>query len=394
MYSHVSIVYHIFAVINIAVLLWSGVMIARTKTDRGFWRYAWAAIIVYTLFMGLRFGRHIDYNGYAVTYRYMAKDLSYGDYEPLFRGIIYVFTSLGLHFQFFIIFCAFMLIYSMMFFLKDYKPAMPFMLLLFLWESTMAENLIRWYLAIAFFLIYVYFLRKGNPFLYLFGLAAIGCHFGTLILVLAVFFLSKVKIVPLPPYVWQILLIASVFLGTTEILSSLSPYISLLGIDERTAKYAEQYDDILAGEFGHVGMRERAGFITLARTIIGYSFPIWMISALIKDKIITPLDANCYLIGIVANPICKQVEILERFSSGFLLFALIVAGCSYWYVFKNAKNYNIIIRLFAALSLFCYAWPIFSGLFYRTEWWQMLFIWDAHGRESIPYGFYQGLLNK
>ena len=391
MYPHVRIVYVIFTVVTLAVFLWGGVKISRTKTDKGYWNYAWPVIIMYTLYIGLRFGRAIDYNGYAVSYSHMARDLSYNDYEPLFRAIVFILTSLGLHFQVFIVFCAFMLIYAMMHFLKDYKPAMPYMLILFLWEGTAAENLIRWYLAVAFLLIFVYFLRKGNPLLYIFALAAIGCHYGTLILVLALYLLNRVKLVPLPPYVWQILLIASVFFGTTEIFSFISPYISFLGIDERTTKYVNQYDDIVEGEFGTLGIRERGSTISLLRAIIAYSFPIWMIATLIKEKVITHLDANCYLIGIVANPICSQVEILERFSGGLLLFSIIVSGCAYWYVFKNAKKYSNLWVCFAAASLFCYAEPIISGMFYKTEWWQMLYIWDANGRETIPYGYYQGL---
>ena len=392
MYSHVRIVYIIFTLVTLAVLLWSGVKMSRTKTDKGYWHFAWPAIIMYTLYMGLRFGRNIDYNDYAVTYSNMAHDLSYNNMEPLFRAIVFVLTSLGLHFQFFILFCAFILIYAVMHFLKDYKPAMPYMLILFMWEGRTADNFIRWYIAVAFLLIFIYFLRKGNPLLYVFALAAIGCHYGIFILVLALYLLNKVKIVPLPAFVWQILLIASVFLGKVGVLSFISPYISFLGIDERTSGYVARYDDIVAGDFGRMGIHDSQPTTYLLRLIIAYSFPIWMIATLIKEKVITHLDANCYLIGIVAHPICNQVEILGRFSQGFLLFSVIVSGCAYWYVFKNARRYNNMWVCFAAVSLFCFAGAIlYQHLFLKTGWWEMLYIWDAHGRETIPFDYYQGL---
>ena len=389
MYSHVKIVYAIIWVLNIVVMLYSGVKMSKTKTDKAYWNCALPAIIMYMVFMGLRFGRLIDYNLYANTYAKIGLDFASDDHELLFKIICYAMNMVGLPYQAFILFCSFMIIFTALYFLKEYRPAMPYMLLAFLLEASMVENFVRWYLAVSFLLMYLYYLRRGKKVCFIFAVAAVMVHVGMLFLVFAFFFINKVKIVPFPPIVWQGLLIASEFFGSRMIFAFLAPYVGLLGIDERSAGYADQFVDIINGDFGGMGVISRRSIFTSIRITLGYSFPIYMISYLVKEKIIRPIDANSYLIGIVLSPICDQVEILGRFSGVFTLFATIVSGSAFYYYFKRRRLFKSFYFPFAVLSLFSFVWPLISGVTYRDDWWQMLFIWDAHGRDYLPVDYFK-----
>lgn len=389
MYPHAKIVYVLLSFLNIALMSLGAFNMAKSKATKNYWKYALLPIISYTLYMGLRFGRQVDFNVYESRYYNIGIDPSLEDYEPLFEWICYAFNCVQLPYQFFILFCSFILVFSLFFFLKDYRSAMPYMICLFLWESYYAENYIRWYLGIAFFLLYIYYLRRNDKIFVLYAIAAISTHIGMIIMIGATLIISKIKFVPFPSYVWQILLILSVFVGSTQILSYLSAYVMILAVDERSAAYASQFIDIIEGDFGYIGFRSNNGLSTHIRIILAYSFPIYMIKDLIKEKVIKFLDANCYLIGIVIAPIFTQVEILDRISSGFLMFSIIVSGCAYWYIFKNKKQFSKVWVVFAALSLFCNVWPVISGIIGREGWWNMLFYWDANGRESLPTSYFR-----
>lgn len=384
-YSHVKIIYIILSLINIGIMVFYGNKISNSKS---YWKWAVYPIISYTLYMGLRFGRMIDYNLYCARYYDLGKNITAGDYELGFSALCYILNLCNIPYQCFILLTSFLLIFCIMLFLKDYKKAMPYMLLLFMWEAINAENFIRWYLAISVFLIYVYYLRREDRKFMYFAVLAPLMHIGLLPVVFIFYFLKKLNLSKVSPVIYQLLFIASVSLGTVEMLGILSPYVSILGFDERSATYAEQFDSIIAGEWGYIGKRDNLAFSTQIRQIMAYSFPLYIIPQLVRENKLKNIDANAYYIGILISPVFKQVEILDRISSAFLIFSIIVSGYSYYYTITNRKKISKILLYFCYFSLFSNVYPIFSEMFSRNKWYLMLFIWDSMGEESLPIFYF------
>lgn len=389
MYDHVKVVYVLINLLNVIVMVYFGVQMSRTVSKRKYWQYAAFPIISYCICMGLRFGRMIDYNLYADRYHELGKSLKEGGYELLFGLTNSVMFNLGLPYQCFILLGSFLLIYSFVFLLKSYRRAAPYMFVIFLIESYNAENYIRWYLGIAFFLFFIAFLHKSN---YLksavFGIVAVLFHVGTLPLIAACLALCWVRRNMVPPVVAQVLLVVSVYLGSIQMLGFLEPYINFFGFDQRSASYADNFGQLINGQLGSIGVREELRWSTQIRKIVAYSFPLYIIPRLLKKNRIRYLDANLFTIGIIIAPIFGQVEILDRYGSAFLLFSVIVSGYSYYYVLSNYRRSSIYMQFFCVISLIFYVYPVFSDMFSRTEWYHMLFIWDADGREKLPLYYF------
>ena len=360
----------------------------KISKSNSYWKWAIYPIISYTLYMGLRFGRMIDFNLYCSRYYEIGQNITSGDYELGFSVLCYVLNLFNLPYQGFILVTSFLLIYCIMLFLKDYKEAMPYMLLLFMWEAMNAENFIRWYLAISAFLVYIYYLRKNNNKFIYFAISAPLMHIGLLPIVIVFYFLQYVNLSRIPPVIYQILLIISITLGTVEILGFISPYVSILGFDERSVTYAEQFDSIIAGEWGYIGRRDELSFTTQIRQLMAYSFPLYIIPQFMKENKLKNIDVNAFYIGIIISPIFKQVEILDRISSTFLMFSIIVSGYSYYYTIAKRKSVSKILLVFCYFSLIANLYPIFSEMFSRSKWHLMLFIWDSMGEETLPIYYF------
>lgn len=388
MYPHARIVFILFSLVNILLLVTYGKKIAKAPISK-YWNLAIIPIISYTLYMGLRFGRMVDFNVYCDRYYDLGRDVSSLDYEPLFRYICYFFNLLNIPYQGFIVFCAFMAIFTCCYWLKRWKEAMPIMFILFMHEAVNIENYVRWYLGIAFFLLYVASLNEGKKKSYLFfAICACLTHVGFVPLTVAVYFIRRIPFLLIKKvYIIQVLFILSVFMGGVQMLSFLNPYITILGVDDRSLSYTENFADLIEGEFGHVGFHYMR-FTTQIRTILAYSFPLYMIQTLVNKDLIHKYEANIYMMAIVIAPLFAQVEILDRFASAFLLFSVPVTGVAYYYFWQNRKSYKLPMKVLFALSFISYIEPTFSNIVSRTEWYEMLFYWDANGRESLPLYYF------
>ena len=145
---------------------------------------------------------------------------------------------------------------------------------------------------------------------------------------------------------------------------------------------------MIAGEYGNVGIRDALSFTNNLRIILAYSIPILTIPHLLKKSLIKPIEANLFIIGIILNPILGQIEILNRFGEGLQFFSVIVSSASYVYILQNKKKLPKYIVMLCIISMMANMWPIISNIINRNNWWEMLFIWDANGRNTLPLGLY------
>ncbi len=369
-------------------MLFFGYKMSKAKSQKQYWQYAVFPILTYCVSMGMRFGRMIDYNLYADRYYELGRNFNAYDYEFLFKGLCYVLNSLGLSYQFFILLCSFLIIYAVIFFIKDYRKATPYILLLFLWEGITVENYIRWFLGISFFLFFITFLKRGEfKKSTLFAIIAFLFHSGIFPLIGICLILYKLKI-KYNPIIVQILLVVSIFLGSIQILNFLTPYMSFLSINDKAAGYTDSFEQIVNGEFGYVGYRASKELITQLRILVAYSFPIYIIPKLVEKLKISDFDSNVFIVAIIATPLLTQVEILDRYSTALLILSIVASGSAYYYSIARFKTLSIFFRCFCVLSLIAYVYPVLSGIFQRTEWYKMLFIWDANGREALPLMYF------
>ena len=121
---------------------------------------------------------------------------------------------------------------------------------------------------------------------------------------------------------------------------------------------------------------------------LAYSFPL-LFSKSLKNIGVKTWVINTYCIAIIANPIFSKIEILDRYCAILLLISVpITTGMTFYMFIKNYSQYKMQIRWWGILSIIANIYPTFSYLFGRKEWWYMLFIWDANGRETLPLYYF------
>lgn len=390
MYDHVKFVFWAFSILLIWSFVYAGMKISKTQSDKSYWKIATLPIIVFTLFYGLRFGRLIDYNLYAVRYHNLGHIMD-DEYELLFRYLCHWGASLGIHYQYLILFVTLLVILSIFYLLKDirYRKSLFYILLAFLFIVTPIEQLVRWYFAAAFYIYAISFFVKSNYIKFgFFALCACLIHIGYVPLLAFFIVIYYIRIQLIPCNVCIILLVISVFLGDTKILDNLTPYINILSMNDKSSQYVDNFSTLVTEGSRNIGIRE-VGFTTQLRIILAYSFPILFLKDLAKNGV-QYWTINTYCIAILLYPIFSKVEILDRYVNIFMLISVpIIEGMSFYLFFHRFRQWKIPMKWFGILSLIANIYPLLSYLFGRKEWWYMLFIWDANGRDTLPLFYFQ-----
>ena len=379
----VRLVYILLNIGMLAAMIYFGKKIEKNRISK-YWQYATGIIIAYSVTMGLRFGRMIDYNIYYSRFERIGQNFSSLNYELFFRSICWAFYNIGVPYWVFVFLCSTALISSLMFLAKDYKNYIPLVCILFIWETHNAENFIRWYLAFSFFIYaFVFFKRGKYKQAVLFSALASLTHIGSLLLISTTLAINLRKKELLPKFVALGLFTASVLVGNTGLLNFLVPYTHFLGFDERSSFYVDQFSDIVQGEFGLVGFMN-VSLSNKIRVLLAYSIPLLMLGRMIKEKLVSALDGNLFLVGAIVAPIFVQVEILNRYGEGFLFFSVVVSSATYGFIWNNRKCLPKQYVVFGAISFLANIWPVFSMLFSRNQWWTMLYIWDSGNLDTLP----------
>lgn len=389
MYWHVKLVFCIFSAIVFFSFVYSGKMMSRTHNDKLYWKYASVSIIAFTLFYGLRFGRLIDYNLYEERYHALGVHLD-DEYELLFRYLCHYAASWGIHYQFLILLISFLTVFSMFFLFKDekYRKALLYILLCLLPVTIPVEQLVRWYFAASFYIFSIYFFIKADYIKFgVFSAGACLIHIGYVPLIVFFIVIYYIRFQLIPSKFCILLLIVSVFLGKTQMLENFAQYVNILSLNEKSSAYVESFSTLVTEGTRGIGIRE-VGFTTQIRIILAYSFPLLLLNKL-KEKKVHYWLINTFCIGIILSPIFGKVEILDRYANIIMLMsAPIVVGMSFYCFFSQYSHYSWPMKSFGILSLISNIYPIISNWFGRTDWWYMLFIWDANGRSVLPMFYF------
>lgn len=359
-----------------AILLVCSCFMAMAKDKITYWKYAIIAIFVYTLNLGLRWGRGTDYNIYYYNYNDIIRNNAMDSIEPLWKIIIQFSNLCGLSWCHFVAFMSLFLIFSGVYFLQSYKTVAIFALPLFVISTEMAENLMRWFLGFSFILLGLTFLvsRKRLVFLF-FSTLGFLVHYGLIINILGFLILSFVK-KPIHP-VYSIILFLLLFTFFSP--DYMVRYVDLLqNIDmgERFLFYQQYAEFWLTGEAlkGKLFMNLSSAVTSVFMIVYGYN--------LVKKKNNLIYFYNVAVTGAVTAPAMMQIELALRINLIFYLFQFLILAYIFEDVFRKNRckyTYRYAFSLLVFLNIIKTA--VLRPLFLEPN--NVLYIWDAAGRHTL-----------
>lgn len=345
------------------------------------------AILVYTLNEGLRFGRGIDYNLYGMAYEKLeSADDATWDFG--FQSVARIMLALDIPWQGFVIIMSMIFIIATIFFLREYKDVLPYALPLFVFFSLDGtENLVRWYLGFSFVLIGLFYLLKDdckqNIKFWAFSVLACTFHLGLLPLPL-IFYLLYLLRRPILSPIWILLLYFSIaFLFRTDFMLQFVGVVNVLsevggGASERMAGYSDRAEYWLTGGFagteGHSPFPGIQEMIFLCLLVwVGYK----VVANIGKKGIFA---YNMFVIGLLINPLARQIELVLRYDQTFMIFrAIVLAYIIEYVVVKNTIKLAHMTWLFlVAIILNIGRVMLFVPFYTNPE--HYLYIWDSNGR--------------
>lgn len=383
----IKLIYIFLKLIELGVFFLFGKKIIHSKTNKEYWLASVIPILTYSIIEGLRFGRLIDWNVYYFRYNQLGINVEYLDYEPLFRYICYFFNILGISYPWFIFLQCLFFITTVFIFLKNYKEYIIYAVPLILICSTGNEMFIRWFLGFSFILLSLNSLiKKRYIWTLIWFICAICCHSGLIIWIVFILFFKYLNRYTLRPLYSVILLFITSFILSlsdlmfiTQITSFLSP---IIGESISTGRYLNATENLLSGTWGSVGIMERS-FSYYIRTFLMYAPVVYWGKNIISRYKFGLFFYNIFIIGAIVSPLFILVEIFNRISTSLTFFFCIVGGIFYFESFK-IRNKNSLILFIIIISFVFSFYPHISDAISRDEN-KMLFIWDANGRNYLPY---------
>lgn len=374
-----KLIYIILQLILITVFYFSGWKMSYTNSDKKYWKCAILPILTFSIVSGLRFGRDIDYNVYYFIYSnpHLAEQQ-----DLLFQVIVSCFKDLGIPYYMFVLACSTLLIFSFILLLKNFRYCAKYALPLFLMTEGI-ENLIRWYLAVSFILIALHYLinNRYRKFI-LYSILACMSHLGIIILplllIVAYKFGNQFKVAP---YIYLILFFITSFFGSNMILISIATHVLSLGfVDGRVLSYM---NDITVDNGGIIFYK--SSITTALRFFIGYSFLIYAGG----KYVFTNTDRWLYhlsCIAIIISPIMNMMELFNRYSASLSILSTIAISIVWTKLFsKDETKIEMWVLGFGIVSLIFLVYPYFTDAFLKDKLHEVLFIWDANGRNYLKY---------
>lgn len=395
--NYLRVVYLLLHAILWYVMIRQGSKMAKSEDDNTYWNYGKWIILVFSVVVGLRFGRELDWNLYAERYVYdYGQGIVWSDFFALtFNIVCYLFNRLGLPYWFLVWLNSIMFIYAILKVLKDYRESLVWILItIYVLIIGQYENMVRWYMGFAFIIMcYNYYSKSNYIYAFLFAVLGATTHMGLFLLMLLLGGLSLIKV---PIFTWKIALAiycASAVLGDSSILADYSHYFSFLeNLNERAAMYIDNFNDIVTYGMENTGKTTAARGTKLIKNICQFGFLIYMSSKLQEKKKVSPFLINIFYIGVIIYPVFMQVEILTRYARAFIFFASFVIGMTYQMFFSEYFRKKILPSTFSVLFIISlygtYASRIKKEVFQDT-WFHMMYIWDANNQKSIDLIYYR-----
>lgn len=361
----------------------------KSKSSKMYWKNAFLPIAAFTLNMGLRWGRGIDYNNGYYGYQRIILDLYEEDREPVWVFTQKLFGWMGFDWHAAVVFFSFFLIFSLVYFLQEHKQILPYALPLSAFLVFPSENLIRWFYAFSFFLIALppKFQHNRSIAAYLkesrfvvFSILSFLTHYGFIIIIaiyILFFFSRDVKIKPL----YSIGAFCFVFLFTNvEQFEYFSSFIEQINVVSRFQDYQDNASNWLTNNTG-----DYEGAMTLTAIIntpiiiyFGYFF-------VTKINICLKPYYNLMVFFMILNPLFIQVQLLYRIA---------LMGCVLQFIFvpylimARAKLLKCVrikkifrIALFIMILVTVRSMVVMPFVKEKNE---VLYIWNANGRKTLP----------
>lgn len=385
----VQLIYIFLKVVEFAVFIIFGKKISKVCSSKEYWKLSVVPILTYSLIEGLRFGRKIDWNVYYFRYEQLGQNVDFlDDYEPLFRYICHVLYQLGISYPGFIFLQCLFFIICVFVVIENFKGCCRWIVPLILVCATGNEMFIRWFLSFSFVLLSLNsFIKKKYIYTAIWFICAFSCHSG--IIVFALFFIlyKFFNSHTLPPIAAVVLLFVTTFIMSlsdlmfiTQITSFLSP---ILGDSLGRGGYLDATENILSGTWGHVGVMEQSKAFYF-RIFLMHAPVIYWGREFMRNYKLGYFIYNLFVIGAICSPLFVLIEIFNRISGVLAFFFCIVGGVFYFNILGNRGNTQKVKYYFAIISLFFAIYPYFSDMFSRPDN-LMLFLWDANGRNFLPY---------
>lgn len=337
-----------------------------------------AAIVVYTLNLGLRFGRGIDYNLYWILYDKISQ---YGesDKEVTFTFFIKNLSSLGLPYQGLVLIQSFVFILGLLFLLRNYQRLLPYALPLFVFFSLgEVENMIRWYLGFPFILIGLSYLFNDNKKKF-FLVSYIGCLFHLGLLPVPIFFylIYLLKKPLLHPFVSiPLFFVVGLFFQTSYMLRFADLFNIFGMISERSMAYASDAQYWITS--GYQGNYRNAFPDKI--TVIFLIIIVWCgYKCLDKSDHKIVYAYNLFLVGFILRPIANLIELVIRYDDLFFFFRAIVCTTILYSSF-NKNQFQAMIRMLFLLLLLNTLYIGFKRPFTYPK--LCMYIWDKGKLDS------------
>jgi len=340
-------------------------------------------ILVYTLNEGLRYGRGMDYNVYAMNY----EDLAVGKesrWDMSFLYIAKLLISFDISWQGYVFLMSFIFIFASLCLLRNYQELCPFALPLFIMFSMHeVENMVRWYLGFSFILIGLSFMlngtQKGVIYFLLYSIFACTFHVALAPIPLVLYIVTLKKTPLFTPFVTILLFFAISFSFQSKFMLRFVEIANLLSlVSERFENYGNNPEYWLTGGFGGEGhfsvLPDIQELLILGcLVILGYKT-----ISVAGEKYLYAY--NLFIIGLLLHPIARQIELVGRFAQPFYFFRGIVLAGIIYYIYQKKRVF--VKPAFAILSLLIF---LNMGRRYITTPIKnapdhYLYVWDSDGK--------------
>ena len=276
--------------IEFIMLFLSGKALESTKTRNRYWQIAIIPIVVFALVEGLRWGRLIDWNNAVVEYSELNTFVNERNTSnPLYTVVVFSLKCLGLPYWFFVVLQCGFLMFSSLFLLQDYRRYLRWILPCLIMAFINNENFIRYYFAVSFLFIAIYYYLHGSIRNYvIFSVTTALIHFSQVPLLLLVPFINRLdkrKFSRAYAIVIYLVCLFLVDISQMSILVKISDYIvSLMGTESEYRLFSalNSMNDIISGTA--YGTEERL-FIRKLSNIIANAINICLHEKITEDDI-------------------------------------------------------------------------------------------------------------
>lgn len=399
--SYIKFTYILLHILEIYLLYTAGKRMARTSSDKAYWKASKLAFLSYILVHGFRFGFEIDWNHYCVRYLEATK-MDLDSTEPIYHFVIYFFNSLGIPYFIFITLQVCFFLYVFLLLVKKYRSYLKYILPLTPLFVLQFDNYIRWYFAATFLLLsinaYLNFEKKNIFWAVLFFICGVFVHNGiTPLAVLYLFFIFRDKF--LPSKITIPIFFVSCYYLSISMMNFLSEYAIMIGlflqstgIEVDLARYLEKVDTLTTD-----GLSDLTSVAVYSFKVKTFMFLVNLPIILYGKRYLNSFENgyfyyNTYVIGIILYPVFSTVEIFDRFACTMLIFQSIVAGVVYYHLIPKSSNLKTSFVL-CMISVACIFYPYTRRLIAMKQEYRMMYIWDSGGEKYVnPQKYYNDML--